>query len=340
MTRRGTRVGQRMSRRASHFVQGLWIFALAQAGTMPAIETRQAAWPEQPIHIVVAYPPGGVSDAIARALAEKVAVSLDTPVIVENLAGAGGRVALEKLAKAPADGYVLCFSAITPLALAPQLGLAQFDPKDIAPVVSVMSTPVLVVGTSALEATHFWDMLAAARREPGRIRWATSGIATTGHMVLEQVRIASGANITHIPYKGGGQQIVDALSGQFEVLSTNAGAQQIAFVRDGRLKALAVGAPTRLHALPNVPTLAELGFPKANLVSLFGVFAPAKTPEPVLSRLNAEFNRALHDPDLRARLIAVDNTPTGGTAAEFASQIARVSEANHRLVENAHINVR
>ena len=299
----------------------------------------EIAWPARPIHILVAYPAGGVSDAIARALAEKAAVGLGTPVVVENRPGAGGRVAMEMLARSAPDGYVLCFSAITPLALAPHVGLVAFDPvSDIAPVISVMYTPVLVVGTPALEAASFDAMLTAARALPGRIRWATSGIATTGHMVLEQVRIASGLDITHIPYKGGGQQLVDALAGQFEILSTNAGAQQVELVRSGRLKPLAVGAPTRLSVLPDVPTLSELGFPKANIVSLFGLFAPGRTPQEVLSRLNAEFHKVLRDPDIRARLEAVDNLPAGGSSAEFAAQISRASEENRRLVEAARIS--
>ena len=306
------------------------------AGPSAAVET---AWPARAIRILVAYPSGGVSDAIARALAEKVAAGIGIPIIVENQPGAGGRVAMDMLAKSTPDGYVLCFSAITPLALSPHLGLVEFDPvKDIAPVISVMYTPVLVVGTAALQADTFDAMLAAARAQPGRIRWATSGIATTGHMVLEQVRITGGVDITHVPYKGGGQQLTDALSGQFEILSTNVGAQQLEFVKSGRLKPLAVGSPTRLTVLPDVPTLSELGFPRANLVSLFGLFAPGRTPEAVVLRINAEFDKALRDPEIRARLESVDNVPTGGTPAEFAREIARASEANRRLVATGRIS--
>ena len=155
--------------------------------------------------------------------------------------------------------------------------------------------------------------------------------------MLEQVKAAARVDITHVPYKGGGQQMNDALSGQFEVLSTNASGAVMQHIQAGKLRPLAVGAPTRLDTLAAVPTLAELGFAAANLSSVFGVFAPAGTPAPVLQRLNAEINRALTQPDLRARLTASDNLPTGGRAADFARQIATESEHNARIIKAANI---
>jgi tripartite-type tricarboxylate transporter receptor subunit TctC len=297
-------------------------------------------WPSRPLRIIVAYPTGGLSDGVARALAEKLSVQLGTPVVVENRAGAGGGVGMEAVAKAAPDGYTIGFSAISPLALNPHLGRMNFDPaKDIAPVASVMYTPVLVVGTPAFEGKSFADLLALARARPGRIRWGTSGQATVGHMVLEQLKAVAGVDITHIPYKGGGQQLNDALSGQFEILSTNVAGAQLQQVKSGRFKALAVGAPGRIESLPDVPTLAELGFASANLVSLFGIFAPGRTPEAVLSRLNAEINRALQLPDIRNRLIAAENVTAGGSAAEFARQIAVESDNNARIIKAANIRL-
>jgi tripartite-type tricarboxylate transporter receptor subunit TctC len=164
------------------------------------------------------------------------------------------------------------------------------------------------------------------------VRWATSGAATVGHRVLEQVSLASGARFVHIPYKGGAQQLNDALSGQFEVLSSNVGPLQLAHVKAGRLKALAVGAPARLAVLPQVPTLAELGFGQANLASVFGIFAPGNTPDAVVARLNAALNAALQAPQIRERLLEADNLPTGGSAAAFAAQIEseRLSAGSQR----------
>ena len=308
---------------------------LGAAAALPrGLMAQAASWPVRPVHIMVAYPPGGVSDEITRALADRLAVQLGVSVVVDNRAGAGGSVAMDALAKSVPDGYTLCFSAITPLTLLPQLGHVNYDPlRDIAPVASVMVTPVLLVATPALEAASFEAMLAAGRARPGSLRWATSGLGTTGHMVLEQVRRASGVDIAHIPYKGGGQQLTDALGGQFELLSTNVGAAQLQYIRSGRLKPLAVGANARLAVLPHVPTLRELAFPQANLVSVFGLFAPAGTPGAVLGRLNAEVNTALATPAIRERLQAVNNLPSGGSTAAFARVIAEDRARSRQLLQ-------
>jgi tripartite-type tricarboxylate transporter receptor subunit TctC len=281
-----------------------------------------------PLRIVVAYPPGGVSDAIARALAAELALRLGVPVQVENRPGAGGAIALRSLARAVPDGRQLVLSAITPLALDAQLraGAAAGERGGsplVVPVAGVMLTPSLLVGTPAFRGRSFADLLAIARERPGSLRWATSGIATTGHLVLEQVRAVGGIAVTHVPYKGGGQQLSDALAGQFELLSTNVGALQLRYVRSGRFKALAVGAPQRVPPLPDVPTLAELGLPQANLASRFGLFAPGGTPLARLRQLNAAVDTALRQPAIRGALLESGSLPMGGSVEAFADEIAR-----------------
>ncbi|WP_436138450.1 Bug family tripartite tricarboxylate transporter substrate binding protein [Acidovorax sp. LjRoot74] len=315
-----------------------FLLATAALALAPAMALAQS-WPTaKPIRIVVAYPAGGVSDNVARALADKLAAQLGTPVVIENKAGASGSLGVDAVAKAAPDGYTLGFAAVSPLALNPHLGKSPFDPqKDIAPVVSVMYSPVLLLGTSASKAADFKDLLATAQAKPGAVRWATSGQASLGHIMLEQIAGKSQVQITHVPYKGGGQQMNDALGGQYEVLSTNAGPAVLQHIKAGKLKPLAVGAPARLDSLPQVPTLAELGQPAANLSSLFGLYAPAQTPAAVLDRINAEVNKALAQPDIRSKLEATDNVPTGGTAAEFARQIAQESENNARIIRAAGI---
>lgn len=290
------------------------------------------------LRIIVAYPAGGVSDAVARALADKLAAQMNIAVVIENRAGASGSIGMDAVAKAAPDGATLGFSAISPLVLNPHLGRSPFDPlKDIQPIASVMYSPVLLMATSASTSKDFAGLLADAKARPGAIRWATSGQASLGHIMLEQLHAAARIEVTHVPYKGGGQQMNDALGGQFEVLSTNAGATLSQHIQAGKLRPLAVGAPTRLESLPNVPTLAELGYPAANLSSLFGVFAPAGLPQPLAARYNAEINKALATPDLRAKLIATDNVPTGGAAADFAKAIAAEYEADGRVIKAAGI---
>ncbi|MDD0836961.1 tripartite tricarboxylate transporter substrate binding protein [Curvibacter sp. HBC61] len=295
-------------------------------------------WPSRPVRILVAYPPGGVSDAVARLLAEHLQPALGVSVLIDNKAGASGAIAMDAVAKSAPDGYTLGFSAISPLTLSPHLGRLPYDPLlDLVPVVQVMSSPVLLLATSATPVRDLPTLLAQARQQPGRWRWATAGQASLGHIMLEQLKAAAQVDITHVPYKGGGQQMTDALSGQFEVLSTNASAAVLQHIASGRLHPLAVGSAQRLEALPKVPTLQELGFAAANLASQFGLVAPARTPSAVVDRVNLEVNRVLAKPEVRQRLLAADNQPAGGKPADFARLVAQESEANARIIRAAGI---
>ncbi|MDB5880438.1 MAG: transporter substrate-binding protein [Ramlibacter sp.] len=296
------------------------------------------AWPTKPIKLVVAYPPGGVSDSVARTIADKLSPGLGVPVVIDNKAGASGAIGVDAIAKSAPDGYTVGFSAVSPLALSPHLGKLPFDPKkDLVPVVSVMYSPVLLLATPATDAKDFKSLMDAARSKPGAVRWSTSGPASLGHIMLEQLKSTARVDITHVPYRGGGQMITDAMGGQFEILSINSGPAIVQQVKAGKLRALAVGAPARMDSLPQVPTLAELGFAAANMTSTFGIFAPAGTPAAIIERFNAQFNKVLAMPDVRAKLIAADNVPTGGTAAAFANQIAQESENNARIIRQANI---
>jgi tripartite-type tricarboxylate transporter receptor subunit TctC len=312
--------------------------ALLAGAALALPASAQQPFPNKPIRLVVPYPPGGVSDAVARALAEKLTAQMGQPVIVENKAGASGTIGVDAVAKAAPDGHTLAFSAISPLVLSPHLGKVPYHAeKDLAPVASIMLSPVLLLATPASQARDFRDLLGGARDKPNSVRWATSGPASLGHLMLEQLQAAAKVEMVHVPYKGGGQQMTDALSGQFEVLSVNAGPAIGEHIKAGRLRVLAVGAPKRLDSLPAVPTLAELGYPRANLSSQFGIFAPGALPQRLLDRLNAEFNQALQAPDIRARLLASDNVPTGGSAAAFARDLAAESESNARIIKAAGI---
>ncbi len=314
-------------------------FALFATSMLTGAQT----WPTaKPIRLVVAYPPGGVSDGVGRALAERLTAQLAAPVVVANRAGASGSIGVEVVAKAVPDGYTLGFASISPLTLNPHLataaGAASVDPlKDIAPVARVMLSPVLLVATSATKASTLAELLALARARPGSVRWATSGMASLGHIMQAQLAVAANVEFTHVPYKGGGQQITDGLGGQYEVLSVNADSAVLQNVKAGRLRVLAVGAPARIDALPQVPTFKELGFEAANLMSVFGVYAPAGVAPATLERLNAEINKALAAPGLRERLTASDNVPAPASRAEFAQQIAVDFAGNGRLIKAAGI---
>ena len=295
-------------------------------------------WPTKPLKLVVAYPPGGLSDSVARVLAERLAQRLNVAVLVENKAGASGAVGVNAVAKSAPDGTTLAFSALSPLTLSPHLSKPLFDPlQDIAPVCGVMTSPVLLLATTATPVNDFKSLLAAAKAQPGALRWATSGSASLGHVMLEQLHAAAQVVFTHIPYKGGGQQITDALGAQFELLSVNSSAAVLQHIKEGKLRALAVGAPARLESLPQVPTLAERGFAAANLSSQFGIFAPGATPAAVLERLNIEIQAVLNQPALRERLSASECLPLKTSVAEFSRSFAQEFEAMGRIVKSARI---
>jgi tripartite-type tricarboxylate transporter receptor subunit TctC len=310
----------------------------ALAASPLGVPSRSAAvaWPDGPLRITLAYPPGGISDSVLRDLAARLAPRLGVAVQVDHLPGAGGALALRALARARPDGRSLCFCAISPLTVQPHLSASHADlPGLVAPLLAVMATPVLVLGTPALVQADFAAMVGAARRPEASLRWATSGVATTGHLVLEQVRRLSGGHFVHVPYKGGGQQIHEALAGQFELLSSNVAGTQVELVRQGRLRALAVGAPAPLAVLPGVPTLEQLGYADANLGSVFGLFAPASTAPSLLDRLHAGIAPLVQEASFRERLLAQGNLPLGGTREQFAQDVARDAQRHGPLIRQA-----
>ena len=320
------------------------LFCAAAVAGFQARAADAASWPgRHPIHMIVAYPAGGVSDTVTRALAEKLTGDLGAPVVVENRGGAAGTIGMDVVAKAAPDGYTFGFSSISPLALNPHLMKPPFDPeKDILPVVSVMYSPVVLLATQAADMKDVKDFPALidfARRKPGMVSWATSGKGSVGHIMAEQVMRKANVKILDVPYKGAGQQMQDALGSQFDVLSVNSAPMLVPQIKAGKLRPLAVAAPQRLAEYPTIPTFAELGYPGANLSSLFGIFAPAGLPAPILQRMNAAVNKALKDPKIAGILQHSDNVATGGTPESFRQEIERQSASNARIIKEAHITL-
>jgi tripartite-type tricarboxylate transporter receptor subunit TctC len=305
------------------------VLAAAAACALPA--AARAPWPASRLTLQLAYPPGGITDRLAQDLAERLRRGFGLTVVVENRPGAGGTLAMEQLARAAPDGSVIALNAVTPLTLAPWLGTLRYDPqRDVAPLRALVDTPLLVVGTPSLRAKTWAGMMEQARRLPGGLRWASSGLASTGHLVMEQVRLDSHVPLVHVPYKGGGQQLQDALAGQFEVLSTNFAAAQLQWVQEGRLAALAVGAAARQPGLDTVPTLAELGHPTANRSSTFGLFAPGAMPSALRLRLQRLLDQVL-DTDWQDFVRSQLSQPSFRGGEDFAGWLAEESQRNRRL---------
>ncbi len=315
----------------------LWIVFSAVLAFSAEAQTFPQTFPSRPVRIIVVYPPGGTSDAVTRLLAEKLAATLGQQVLVENRGGAGGAIGMDAMAKSAPDGHTIAFSAISPVTLLPHVGKVPYDAlKDIAPLASVMYSPVYLLATPAFAGKDFAEVVSQAKAKPGSLRVGTSGIATLGHLMVEQLRIA-GLELTHIPYKGGGQVITDAAGGQFELFTANPSPGVNAMLQQGKFRILAVAAPKRMPTLPAIPTMTELGYPDSNYTSHFGFFAPTKTPEAVLKRLHAEINAALALPDVADRLTKLDNVVAPSSVEQFAQVVRREYEANAKIVAKAGI---
>ncbi|NML44148.1 tripartite tricarboxylate transporter substrate binding protein [Ramlibacter sp. G-1-2-2] len=310
-------------------------FGLASFASLAA--RAQAAWPTKPVRIIVPYPAGGVNDVVARMFAERLRPLLGQAIVVDNRAGAGGTIGMDAAAKAD-DGHTIAFAAISPLTLNPHLMKVQYDPlKDFVAVASVMYSPVYVLATPRFKGQSFADAIAQAKAQPGKVSIASSGYGTLGHVMIEQIRRKSGADLTHVPYKGGTQLVTDAAGGQFDLFVANPFAAINSLIAEGKLRVLAVTGPHRLPAMPQVPTLAELGFPEANLTSLFGFYAPASMPREHVQQLNAEINKVLADKDVQEQLRKLDNVPSPGTQQQFQAVIDKEFAANARIVKEANI---
>lgn len=309
--------------------------SLAASG-LSTLSHASAPWPSKPIRMIVPYPAGGVNDVVARMFGDLMTQSLGQPFVVENKPGAGATIGMAELAKAN-DAHTFAFGAISPLTLNPYLMKVAYDPlTDILPVASVMYAPVYVMATRALQAQRFEDVLRQAKTAQG-VSVATSGYGTLGHIMVEQLIRATGGRFVHVPYKGGSQLITDAAGAQFDLLLANPFGPINALIAQGKLRVLATTGPQRAASFPQLPTLGELGWDKANLTSLFGFYAPKGTEAAVVARLNAVINQLLRSQDMRQRLLQLDNVPLQLSAEAFGTLIRKDYALNGVVIEQAGI---
>jgi tripartite-type tricarboxylate transporter receptor subunit TctC len=299
-----------------------FILSLALIALAPLPASAQGDWPTKPIRFIVSFPPGGSSDLVARAVAPSMSERLGQPVVIDNRPGAGGTIGVDLVAKAPPDGYTIGLGAAG--ALAANLSLfakLPYDPlTDLAPVVELALIPFFLVAHPSVPATSLKDLLAAAKARPGTLFVAHGGAGTAMHLSGELLKLMTAADLPLVAYKGSGPAAQDVLSGQVALAVLDI-TSSIEHVRAGKLKALGVTSDKRSRAAPEVPTFAEAGVAGYEATGWFGVVAPAGTPEPVIRRLNAEFRRALDDPQLRERMIALGCEPAAGTPEEFGARI-------------------
>ena len=280
------------------------------------------SWPAKPIRIISPYPPAGANDLLARIIAPKLSEQLGQPVVVENRAGATGNIGAELVAKAPADGDTLLMGQAGNLTINISLmAKIPFDPvRDFSPVTMVASTPNVLVVHPSLPVRTVKDLIALAKAKPGQINYATSGIGSPGHLAAELLNKSAGIRLVHIPYKGAAPALLDVVAGNAHLYFTSAVSAQ-PFIPSGRLRMVAVASAKRSPSLPEVPTVAEAGFPEFDVSSWWGVVAPASTPREVVMRLQTEIHRVIALPEIRAKLAEQGLDIATNTPEQFAAYI-------------------
>ena len=309
------------------------VLALLFAGGAAA----QTNYPEKPVRIIVAYPSGGSPDSVARLLGQKFSAAWGKPVVIENLPGASGSIGADRVAKAAPDGYTLGFLATPEVAINPGLFKLAYDPlKDFSPVSQVTRGVNILVVNNALPVKTVPELVALAKARPGEMTFASSGAGTTPHLSGELFKSVAGIDIQHIPYKGVVVAIPDLVAGRVAMAFTQP-SFVVSMVREGKLRALAVTSLKRHAAFPQVPTIAESGYPGFEVVAWQGLVAPAGTPAAIVSKLHLETVKAL-DSDMRAKLADAGSEAVGSKSpAEFAALIKSEVPRWAKLIKDAGI---
>ena len=308
-----------MKARRAILLASLLVSALTVAGVMPA--RADTAYPSKPIRLVVPFPAGGATDIFARAVSQKLGERLGTSVVVDNKPGAGGSIGSDIVAKAPADGYTLLLATSSTHAIGPSFATASKLPYDAAadftPISHVGNAPSIVLVPNNSPARTMKEFIEHARKNPGRLNYASSGNGTVVHLGTEHLKSMAGLYLVHIPYRGTALAIPDLVSGKLDVLVDSL-PSGLPHVKEGRLRALAITSLKRSPLLPDLPPVADT-VPGYESVTWFGLYGPKNLPADLVARVNAGINLALQDADVKERLARLGIEPVGGTPAQFAA---------------------
>jgi tripartite-type tricarboxylate transporter receptor subunit TctC len=298
----------------------------------------QAAWPSKSIRFIVPFVPGGTSDIVARTTANELSKVLGVAVVIDNKSGGGGVPAMQEVARSTPDGYTVILGHVGSMAVNPLIfPNSGYDVnKDFMPVTLLAKVPSLFVIHPDVPAKNFKEFVAYVKANPGKLNYGSAGNASAGHLAMENLKLATGMRIVHIPYRGTGPALIDLLAGRTQAFSAGTPAL-LSYIRSGKLRAIATGTPQRLPSLPDVPTVAESGYPNFETVQWYGMMAPAGTPIEVIKRLQEACRLALRSTATAERFAAEDAVTGGGPSAEFAEFIAGEQRLWKNVVQRAGI---
>ncbi|WP_431514204.1 Bug family tripartite tricarboxylate transporter substrate binding protein [Variovorax sp. DAIF25] len=300
----------------------------------------QQDYPAKPIRLIVPFTPGGVTDTGARVVADKLGARLGQSVVVDNRPGASGNIGTQMVASAAPDGYTLLLGFDGTLVINPHVyAKVPFDTlKDFVPVSKIGDAVLIIVVHPSVPAKTLSELVAYSKTNPGGVSYGSAGTGSTPHLAGELLKARTGANFVHVPYKGGGQSMTDLVGGSLPMLYT-AVAGAYPFVQKGQIRPIAVSSAQRLASLPDVPTVAESGVPGFESSSWIGILAPAKTPQPIVERLQRELHAVVQSPEVRERLASLGISALGNTPGEFGQQIRADLAKYDQIVKAAKVRV-
>ena len=317
------------------------ILALAPIAITAFVPLSNAqTYPAKPIRLLIPFGAGGNTDVVARLVGQKVAETLGQQILIDNRPGAGGNIATEIAARAAPDGYTLLMGTIgTQSVNAALYGKLSFDPaKDFAPITLVTVTPHVIFIHPSVPAQSMKDLVALAKKRPGALNFASAGNGSSQHLGLENFKLATGAVMTHIPYKSGAEAATAVISGQVSVMF-EALPVVLQFIQSGKVRALAVAGPKRLAALPDLPSVNETGVPAFTSGSWQGVLAPAGTPREIINRLNAEFVKVVKSSDMQGKFVGMGAEAGGNTPEEFDAFIKAETAKWSKIVKTSGMRI-
>lgn len=315
------------------------VAALGLAAAPCIANAQQAAWPSKPVRFVIPYPPGTSGDLVARQLAPYLSRALDGQVVVDNRPGANGNIAMENVARAAPDGHSFLFASDIQFAVAPVLYKLPYDTeKDFEPVALITFIELVLLAHPSVTANNVQELVRLAKAQPGKINYASTGIGSTHQLFMELLKQRGAFDINHIPYKGSSQAIPDLVAGQVQIMFSGI-PQSLQYLKAGRLKALAVGSPKRQPSLPEVPTIAESGFPGYEANNYWGIWAPAGTPAAITQKMYAESLKQLDQPEVRDWFQKSGIASSTGRPDELAARVRADRARWTQVVAAAKIKV-